>query len=444
VTLLTGKVHRTSGHVAINGQTDELSKYSKLIGYVPQEDIMLRDLTVRDILMHSARMRLPKDWDYPRVKAKVLEIISFLGMSHVAQTIIGDEETRGISGGQRKRVNIGMELVAEPSVLFLDEPTSGLDSSTSFEVCSNLRAIAEQQGLTVGAVIHSPSPATFRQFHDFMLLGKGGHVCYIGPREGCVPYFESVGFTLPGDESPSDYFMDVVTGKVASEWDPSFEPKKLFEYWENRSNVAGIFANQKRMTPVQAIEARRRFMHAHGTESEESLKVEPVAPKKVVINVSTVTDYLKRGLIAVFDEWKEFIIDVGTEFLSFLKDIFNILTGRSDPVRDLQPFHMQLWFLTKRAFLQVYKNAMTLLSEMMLHFAAGIFISIAVQNFDFVGAQPLPVCSFMPWNVGWFCSSAVDQLPMAGMFIALGCLFAGIAVGTNTFGREKVVLPQLT
>ena len=126
VTLLTGKVPRTTGKVSINGQPDELSKYKKLIGYVPQEDIMLRELSVREILMHSARMRLPKSWTFSMIKNKVLEIISFLGMGHVMDSIVGNEEERGISGGQRKRVNIGMELVAEPSVLFLDEPTSGM------------------------------------------------------------------------------------------------------------------------------------------------------------------------------------------------------------------------------------------------------------------------------------------------------------------------------
>ena len=125
VTLLTGKVKRTAGSVLINGRPDELSNYKKLVGYVPQEDIMLRELSVREVLMHSARMRLPSDWKYQRIKAKVNEIISFLGMSHVMNSIIGNEEERGVSGGQRKRVNIGMELVAEPSILFLDEPTSG-------------------------------------------------------------------------------------------------------------------------------------------------------------------------------------------------------------------------------------------------------------------------------------------------------------------------------
>ena len=198
VTLLTGKIERTSGVVRLNGKTDELSNYSKLIGYVPQEDIMIRELTVRDILMHSARSRLPRSMPYHAIKEKVNKIIQFLDMSHVSNSIIGNEEERGISGGQRKRVNIGMELCAEPSVLFLDEPTSGnfqyywlivkigLDSSTSFEVCQNLRQIAIQQSLTIAAVIHSPSPATFKQFDDLLLLGKGGRMIYFGPREGTL------------------------------------------------------------------------------------------------------------------------------------------------------------------------------------------------------------------------------------------------------------------
>ena len=117
-------------------------------------------------------MRLPRHYTAPEIKEKVDVIIKSLGIDHVKNSIIGNEETRGISGGQRKRVNIGMELVAEPSILFLDEPTSGLDSSTAFEVVSNLKKIAIKQGLTVAAVIHSPSPSTFKEFDDLLLLGK--------------------------------------------------------------------------------------------------------------------------------------------------------------------------------------------------------------------------------------------------------------------------------
>jgi ABC-type multidrug transport system ATPase subunit len=121
-----------------------------------------------------------------------------------------------------------MELVAEPSVLFLDEPTSGLDSSTAYEVCAKLKDVAQQQGLTVAAVIHSPSPATFRQFDDFLLLGKGGQVVFMGPRDQAVHYFASIGFPCPPEESPSDFFMDVVTGKIRNIYNPSFQPTDLF------------------------------------------------------------------------------------------------------------------------------------------------------------------------------------------------------------------------
>lgn len=110
ISLLTGKAKRTSGRVKINGKLEELNQYRKLIGFVPQEDVMIRILTVRDILTHSALCRLPADWLISHKKDKVLRTINFLGLSHVMDSIIGDESNRGISGGQRKRVNIGMEV----------------------------------------------------------------------------------------------------------------------------------------------------------------------------------------------------------------------------------------------------------------------------------------------------------------------------------------------
>jgi ABC-type multidrug transport system ATPase subunit len=121
-----------------------------------------------------------------------------------------------------------MELVAEPSVLFLDEPTSGLDSSTAYDVCAKLREIARQQGLTIAAVIHSPSPATFREFDDFLLLGKGGQVVYMGPRELAVQYFAGIGFPCPAGESESDFFMDVVSDRIKSSLDHNFKLTDLF------------------------------------------------------------------------------------------------------------------------------------------------------------------------------------------------------------------------
>jgi ABC-type multidrug transport system ATPase subunit len=138
INLVTGKVRSTAGQVCrvcicvflrvervfccfaqvfVNGeQLDGLSKYSKLVGFVPQDDIMIRELTVRDNISFSAFYRLPATMTSQEISARVNSTISELGIPHVQHTIIGNEHTRGISGGQRKRVNIAIELVAAPKV----------------------------------------------------------------------------------------------------------------------------------------------------------------------------------------------------------------------------------------------------------------------------------------------------------------------------------------
>ena len=120
-------------------------------------------------------MDLPKS-----VRLELLEhAIQVLGLVDIRHSLIGDEEVRGISGGQRKRVNIGIELVADPAILFLDEPTSGLDSTASKQVIQGVQRVA-RDGVTVAAVIHQPSYETFCMFDDLILLAKGGRTVYFG------------------------------------------------------------------------------------------------------------------------------------------------------------------------------------------------------------------------------------------------------------------------
>ncbi|KAG0242721.1 hypothetical protein BGW41_003617 [Actinomortierella wolfii] len=226
LSILAGKVAKTAGTIKVNGVEQTLTLWKKLIGFVPQEDVMLPELTVREILMHSARMRQPVHMSHNAKRLKVLQVIQFLGLGHIMDSRIGDVETRGISGGERKRVNIGMELVASPSILFLDEPTSGLDSATSLEVCKLLKQIAREQSLTVAAVVHSPSPHAFQQFDDLLLLGAGGRVVYFGPREEASAYFESIGFPTPEDESPADFYIRLAAGRVDRTFTPLLETEK--------------------------------------------------------------------------------------------------------------------------------------------------------------------------------------------------------------------------
>ena len=148
---LSGKATygNTSGKIYINGKLDSITNYAADIGFVPQEDTMLRNLSVKENLTHQAQLRLPRSLSSLEAKERVDRAIDMLGLFEIRHSLIGDETTRGISGGQRKRVNIGMELVADPTVLFLDEPTSGLDSSGSLEVMGALRKISQARSLSL-------------------------------------------------------------------------------------------------------------------------------------------------------------------------------------------------------------------------------------------------------------------------------------------------------
>ena len=212
--VLMGKVRRSKGLLAINGARDEMQRYRSVIGFVPQEDVMLRELTVRENILFSARMRLPSQgWTDADIQSHVDAVIEVLGLTDCAHTLIGDETSRGVSGGQRKRCNVGMELAVCPAALFLDEPTSGLDSSAALEVCRTLRAVADL-GLLVVAVIHQPRREIFEQIDDLLLLAPGGVTAYMGPREGAQPYFEQqLGFSFASGSNPADELLDFVAGK---------------------------------------------------------------------------------------------------------------------------------------------------------------------------------------------------------------------------------------
>jgi len=129
ISLITGKAQRLSGKVAVNGiEVSSLADHhdcSGKIGFVPQEDVMLRDLSAQENIAFSARYRLPPSLSQHEVDVKINECIDILELEKIKDEVVGDERSRGISGGQRKRVNVGIELVTDPKVLFLDEPTSG-------------------------------------------------------------------------------------------------------------------------------------------------------------------------------------------------------------------------------------------------------------------------------------------------------------------------------
>ena len=141
---------------------------------------------------------------------RVEDLLSELKLDDCKNTMIGDNFMKGISGGERKRTSIGVELITDPRVLFLDEPTTGLDSFTAWVIITNLKNLAKTKNMTVIFTIHQPSSDIFRLF-DRLLLMLEGRVIYQGYVKYVIDYFASINFQCPIHSNPADYFMSLIS-----------------------------------------------------------------------------------------------------------------------------------------------------------------------------------------------------------------------------------------
>ncbi|WOK92771.1 hypothetical protein Cni_G01463 [Canna indica] len=219
-----------TGQVLINGKPEHIRSYKKIIGFVPQDDIVHGNLTVEENLWFSARCRLSADMPKADKVLVVERVIESLGLQAIRESLVGTVEQRGISGGQRKRVNVGLEMVMEPSLLILDEPTSGLDSSSSQLLLRALRREA-LEGVNICMVVHQPSYTLFRMFDDFILLAKGGMTVYHGPVKKLEEYFSGLGINVPDRVNPPDYFIDILEGIVKPTTSTNITHKELPLRW---------------------------------------------------------------------------------------------------------------------------------------------------------------------------------------------------------------------
>ncbi|KAL1768268.1 hypothetical protein HispidOSU_029025 [Sigmodon hispidus] len=198
-----------SGDVLING-SPQPADFKCSSGYVVQDDVVMGTLTVRENLQFSAALRLPTTMTNHEKNERINMVIKELGLDRVADSKVGTQFIRGVSGGERKRTSIGMELITDPSILFLDEPTTGLDSSTANAVLLLLKRMSKH-GRTIIFSIHQPRYSIFKLFDSLTLLASG-KLMYHGPAQGALEYFASAGHHCEPYNNPADFFLDVING----------------------------------------------------------------------------------------------------------------------------------------------------------------------------------------------------------------------------------------
>ena len=201
-----------TGEIRINGHMASIQEQRDHSGYVTQHDVLPGMLTVRELLLFHARLRLGDHVALHAKQRRVTQVIDDLGLARVTDSIIGDEFLRGISGGEKRRVSIACELLSLPSLLFLDEATTGLDSSNAIKVVRLLSEVASQ-GTTVVMSIHQPRNDIFRLFTRVVLLAKGGRTVYCGQTQGVVEQLHiSVPEATIPQSNPADVILDLSCG----------------------------------------------------------------------------------------------------------------------------------------------------------------------------------------------------------------------------------------
>ncbi|KAI9136446.1 P-loop containing nucleoside triphosphate hydrolase protein [Paraphysoderma sedebokerense] len=216
---------KLDGDISINNIPVTQKQLRKLSGYVFQDDIIMSTVTVEEAIKFSLQLRTKRDGNPDKI---VDEIIQELDLQKARRTVIGGDQVKGVSGGERKRTAIARELVSNPDLLFLDECTTGLDAYTAFNVIRMLKGLAAK-GKTVITTLHQPSSEIFHIVDDLLILVEG-EILYCGPAHNVVDYFAQLGYPCPKYTNPCDYiFMSILHESSSLPLDPTqtetFGPK---------------------------------------------------------------------------------------------------------------------------------------------------------------------------------------------------------------------------
>jgi ABC-type multidrug transport system ATPase subunit len=203
--------YKNFGNMTFNGLAPSGDVVHAICSFVTQDDdALLASLTVRETLRYAAGLRLPKWMTKQEKMQRAEDILLKMGLKDCADNLVGNDLIKGISGGEKRRVTIAVQILTEPRILLLDEPLSGLDAFTALSIMDVLRGLANE-GRTLIVTIHQPRSDLFAHFGNLLLLARGGYPVYAGPAQEMLPHFAKQGYQCPRHINPADFALDLIT-----------------------------------------------------------------------------------------------------------------------------------------------------------------------------------------------------------------------------------------
>lgn len=427
------------GEIALNGETRNVKTFRAVSSYVAQEDSLLGSFTVLETLEMAARLSLPNSVTHQAIVERVQTVIDEMGLRVCEHTLVGDIFRKGISGGQKRRLSVAIELLSDPSVLLLDEPTSGLDSASTHNVMQFVsRLCAENK--TVICTIHQPSSLVYEMFTNVAIL-TAGETVYFGRREHIIDHFSAAGYQCPMYMNPAEYFISLVN----SDFEGHADIKKLVQSFSSSSIASKV---------VQGIEADA----AGARTAAPVIPVKPSALRQFVVLMqrNTLNNIRNPGIYWVrLAMYTMLAFMVGTMYLS---------TNDAISEEDMIPllFYVQAFlvfmsvavlpfFIEQRAvFLRERANSgLNVFSFALSNFIAtlpGIFLIALVSTLLVVLLSGLH--GFWYFLLNLFLSLVVAESLMHVIGAAVPHYIIGIALGAGIYGMfmlcEGFMVPKET
>ena len=294
--VLSGIDKPTSGSLKINGVdlfSNETEKVKGVIGYISQDDLLIEELTVYQNLYYNAKLCFA-DMDEEELDKRVMATLSNLGLDQRKDLRVGSVLDKTISGGQRKRLNIALELIREPAVMFVDEPTSGLSSRDSENVIDLLKELT-LKGKLIFVVIHQPSSDIYKMFDKMMIMDVGGYPVYYGPPVEAVTYFKAASNQVGAEKGQCQTCGNVNPEQIFN----IIEAKVVDEY--------GEFTNKRKVTPVQWKE---QYDHNFTPEKVKEIQELPPRSLKIPSKLKQSIIFAKRDLLSKLSNKQYMLINL--------------------------------------------------------------------------------------------------------------------------------------